>query len=340
MKHETFSSFFYIIFLVLAILFFGTTGYMIIEGWSALDAFYMVVITLATVGYREVGPLSSAGKIFTIILIIFGIGTIVYFFKWFFEYILGGHLGSKFKEKQIKRKISRLSNHFIICGCGRVGRQIGEEFQNEEVPFVITDQNKERVKFAEKKGWLFLVGDATSEDFLEQLEIKKARGLLTVVDEDQDNVFITLTARSLNPNLFIIARASQEENISKLYKAGADKVDIPYKIGGFHMAAIALRPAVVDFLDAVVGAQNRNLFIEDIKVHSEFYIGKSLGEVLPQKSLGIAILAVNRSDGSSAISPNPDFILEPDDRLIIMGQKEALKKIKERIEGKKLKINS
>lgn len=330
--------FFLSIFLILAVLFLGTSGYMIIEGWRFLDAFYMTVITLTTVGYREVGALTDAGRIFTIFLIFSGIGVVLYTLQSIFEYIIGGNLGDAFKEKQIEKKISTLKNHFIVCGCGRVGRQVCEEFESEGIPFVVTDQNQEKIKFAQKKGWLYLVGDATSEDFLEKAGVRRARGLLTVVDEDQDNVFITLTARSMNPNLFIISRASNDENVTKLYKAGADRVAVPYKIGGFHMAAMAMRPAVVDFLDTVISAKNRDLLIEDIKVNSDFYNGKSIGETLPLKTLGIAILAVNRKNGESIVSPDSDFVLEVGDRLIAMGESKKIEELKKRLEGKKIKI--
>lgn len=326
------------IIIILAVLFFGTIGYMIIEGWRFLDALYMTVITLTTVGYREVGSLGDTGKIFTILLIFLGIGAVFFTLQSLFEYILGGHLGSVFKEKQIEKKIKALKNHFIVCGCGRVGRQVCEEFESEGVPFVVTDRDPEKIKFVDKKGWLYLVGDATTEDFLEKAGVKKARGLLTVVDEDQDNVFITLTARSMNPNLFIIARASNDENISKLYKAGADRVAVPYKIGGFHMAAMALKPAVVDFLDTVISAKNKDLLIEDVEILSDFYFGKTIGETIPLKALNLAILAVNRANGESVVSPDPDFVFKRGDRIIVMGPGNKINELKKRLEGRKIKI--
>jgi len=325
-------------FFVIIVIMIFALGYMFVEGWSFLDALYMVIVTLATVGHGRV-ELSSAGKFLTIILVILGIGVIVYAFRWFSEYIIEGELKGSLKRRHMRKRMQSLKNHFIICGCGRVGRQIAEEFEAEGVPFIITDRNYERLKYAENKGWLYLHGDADSEAVLKKCGIDQARGLLTVVDDDADNVFITLTARSLNPNLLIIARASYEEAIPKLYRAGADRVATPYKIGGYHMAAMALRPGVVDFLNAIVNAKQQNLAIEDFKISSPNLVGRKL-KVLPLEGTDITILSLNRKDGTSIISPLPEVVMEEGDSLILIGQQSDLKKLRELIVGRKIKVQS
>ncbi len=305
-------------FFILTLVLLGSLGYVLIEGWSLLDALYMVVVTLSTIGHGTV-VLSPAGRIFTIILVVLGIGVIIYTVHWFTEYIIEGGLKGSLRRRQMDKKIRNLKDHFIIWGCGRVGREIAEEFDAEGVPFIITDKDSEKLKLAERRNWLFLKGEGPEDDVLKELGIEKARGLLSVVDQDAVNVFITLTARALNPDVFIVARANFPETVSKLYRAGADRVSLPHKVGGFYMAALALRPAVIKFLDSIISSKEKDLVIEDIAVSKEMS-GKELGAVL-RGTKNLTVLAINRRSGASVISPNLSSKLKEGDHFIIMGKK-------------------
>ncbi len=316
-------------FLVILLLTVGTCGYMIIEGWSPLDSLYMVIITLSTIGYKEVHPLSPPAQIFTIILIISGISVVAFTIRWFTEYVIEGRLRGTIMRRQIDKKIKKLKNHYIICGLGRVGDQVAEEFSGEGISFVAIDKKTSRFLKCKKNKWLYIEGDASDEEVLKNAGIERAKGLVSVVGGDVDNVFITLTARSLAPDLFIVARANNEDAVPKLEKAGADRVAKPYRIGGYHMATMALRPDVVDFLDAMVDTKHEELQIGEIIIpFSSRVVGEQLGKYLSRRKTGVAILAINKKDGSSYVNPTGDTIIKGGEKLIIMGTKNGLEVLK------------
>lgn len=232
-------------------------------------------------------------------------------------------LFSNLKRRLMDNKISQLKNHFIICGCGRVGHQIAEEFSREKVPFVVIDRDREKIKTCEKRGWLCLLGDsAASEEILRNAKIDTAKGLIIAIDKDADAVFVAVTAKSLNPSLFIIARASSSEVASKLEKVGVERIALPYKIGGYHMANIALRPAVVDFLDVVVDGKHQEMVVEELEIKQDAsLLGKSVGNTIDYNKTNVVVLAVKKSDLSCLVHPTPDVILEKGDKIILLGAK-------------------
>lgn len=225
--------------LVLAI---GIVGYMTIEGWSFLDALYMTVVTISTVGYEEVQPLSDGGRVFSIVLIIGGVGVMFYGATSFIQYLVEGHLGNILGSRRMKEKFSKLKGHIILCGYGQVGRELARTLQTEEVPFVVVDLNQEATARAADDGYLSVHGDATRDDVLNESGIEQARGLVAAAGSDADNVFVTLSAKGIRPDLVVVARASSEESESKLRRAGADRVILPLRLGGRRMAMLALHP--------------------------------------------------------------------------------------------------
>jgi voltage-gated potassium channel len=226
----------------------GTVGYVLVEGWSWWDAFYMTVITVTTVGYREVHTLSRAGEILTVLVLVAGVGTAFYAFTLIATIVVEGGLARRIRRRRMDRMIDELDGHFILCGFGRIGSVIADEFRQQDIPFVIVERDAERVQEALDRGMLVVEADASREEALRRLNIDRARGLVAAVGTDAENVYTILTARVLAPGLFIVGRAETEDAERKLRRAGADRVVSPYAIGAQQMAQTALRPAVVDFV--------------------------------------------------------------------------------------------
>src|SRR5215207_971157 len=229
----------------------GVLGYMVFEGWSFTDAVYMTVITLTTVGYREVRPLDTTGQLWTMALLITGVGTLFYAAVSSVELVVEGTIGGYFGRRRMQAAIGKLKDHYILCGYGRVGRQVAREFARDGVPFVVVDQEPEIVEECMAKNYLVLRGEASDDDVLEEAGVRRARGLVAAVNSDADNVFVVLSARKLNSKLHIVARASSDESAAKLEIAGADRTLSPYAVGGRRLASLATQPLVVDFLDIV-----------------------------------------------------------------------------------------
>jgi voltage-gated potassium channel len=310
----------------------GVIGYMVIEGWSFLDSIYMTITTITTVGFKEVHPLSEAGRIFSILLIIGGVGGALYILTT----IMGHFIESQFDlgRRRMKNKITRLKNHYILCGYGRVGEAIAQTFSEEGTPFVIISNNEQHVAKAEKEGYLAIFGDATSDDVLEEAGIKRAYGLVSAVGSDTDNTFITLSAREARPDLFIEARSSSPESESKLRRAGANRVISPHAIGGRRMAMLALRPAVVDFIDTVIYGRGRELQLETVDVVSGSpLIGQTMGQA--KGRIGITALAMRKQDGTLIANPPDEDLIEEGDRLIVIGTKQRLAALEKILTGKK-----
>jgi len=305
----------------------GCVGYVLIEGWMPFDALYMTIITIATVGYREVFELSRAGKIFTIFLIIFGAGTIAYTLGSMFQFMVEGQLRALLGRKKLQKQISNLKGHYIICGFGRIGRLISRDFATKPLPFIVVEQNPERCRRLEAEGYLFVEGDATNDEILEQTGIRRAKGLITAVTSDSANVFITLTARGINPDLFILARASDDGADLKLIRAGANKVVSPYVIGATRMAQAILRPSVVDFIDIATGTESLELQLEEILVvQDSLLVGKTLINSSIRKDLGIIIVGIKKGDHMS-FNPSPTTEIEPGDILITLGEPPSIKNL-------------
>jgi voltage-gated potassium channel len=306
----------------------GMAGFHYIEGWTWFDGFYMVVTTLSTIGYQEVHPLSHAGRVFNVVLILCGVSLVFLGIGSLTQALLEFSLRKFFGRRKMERDIDRLSDHYVICGAGRVGRSAARELARKPVPFVIIEQNEAKAaRFA--NDWLMLVGDATQEQTLRQVHIERARGLVAATTTDATNLYIILTARNLNPKLKIIARASEEDAEKHLLKAGADSVVSPYSFAGQRIAQSFLRPHVVTFLDTATTHLGMDLEIGEIQVaaNSEF-AGKTVGSSRIRQERGVIILAIKREQGMH-FNPAPDDVIEPGDCLIAMGQPVQLRQLEQ-----------
>jgi voltage-gated potassium channel len=305
----------------------GTVGYVAIEDWSIFESLYMTVITLATVGYKEVHDLSQEGKAFTIILIIFGAGNIAYAIGSMIQFMVEGQLRKLLGRKKLQKQIKNLKDHYIVCGFGRIGRLVSREFASKPIPFIVVEQDAERCQRIEEEGHLFVHGDATHDDVLEKAGIRNAKGLVTVVTSDSANVFITLTARGINPDLYILARASEDSADLKLMRAGANKVVSPYTIGASRMAQAILRPSVVDFIDIATGTENIELQLEEIAIsESSSLSGKTLLSSGIRKQLGVIIIGIKK-DQQMNFNPDPAIVFTPGDILIALGESPEIKNL-------------
>jgi len=306
----------------------GVIGYVVIEDWSVVDALYMTIITVTTVGYDEVHPLTTTGRIFSIFLIVGGVSGALYALTGIAGYIIEGHLGTTLGRRRMERTIAKLKEHFILCGYGRVGQEIARIFTEEGVPFVIVDKDQESIATAEKDGYLYVLGDATSDEVLKEAGIERARGLVIAVGNDADSVYITLSARGLRPDLFIEARASSSMAGAKLKKAGADRIISPYSLGARRMAQLALRPIVVDFIDTVISLRGRELQMENIVVGSDSALaGLTIEEI--HRRTKAAILAIGKKGGKLLANPQGEETIESGDRLITLGTKKQLAALEE-----------
>ena len=314
----------------------GILGYTVIEDWSIFEALYMTIITLATVGYNEVHTLSHAGKIFTIFLIVFGVGTIAYTIGSMIQFMVEGQLYQLLGRKKLQKQIKRLQGHYIICGYGRIGRLISREFASKPLSFIVVENNRKRCQLLEEDGYLFIEGDATQDEVLEQAGIHQAKGLITAVTSDSANVFIILTARGINSTLFILARASEDGAEVKLMRAGANKVVSPYTIGASRMAQAILRPSVVDFIEIAIGRENIELQMEEIPVTPKStLVGKNLLNAEIRKELGLIIIGIKQTE-HMIFNPAANTIIEAGHILIVLGKYPGIKKLENLAMGKSL----
>lgn len=319
--------------ILIGIIALGTLGYALIEDWSFFDALYMTVITLATVGFREVHDLSDGGKAFTILLIIFGAGIIAYAVGSLFQFMIEGQLRKILGRKKLEKVIDKLRDHYIVCGYGRIGAYICREFLARPTPFVVVERDETLCERLDKEGILFVRGDATDDETLIKAGILKARGLITAVTSDTSNVYITLTARGLNPHLFILARSGEEGSEKKLQRAGASKVISPYTIGAARMAQAVLRPSVVDFIEIATAGHNLELQLEEISVRpASRLVSKTLISSGIRKELGVIIVGIKKGDGQMVFNPASATVIEAEDILITLGEPAKIQNL-ERIAG-------
>lgn len=303
---------------------FGVAGYMGIEGWDFLDSLYMTIITLTTVGYKEVHDLSSGGRLFTIFLIIGGVGTVFYALSTGAKLVLEGELQELFGRRRLEKKIKELKDHYIICGYGRMGKIIGRELKVKNEKFAVIEKKPNMPQ--EKEDSLILEGDATQDEVLKDAGIERAKGLISVLPTDAENLFVVLSARGLNPGLLIVARAGEEGSEQKLLRAGADRVISPYHIGGLRIAHTVLKPAVVDFIEFATKSGNIDLQMEEITINEgSRLIGLSLDECGIGRDLGIIIVAIRRSTGEMKFNPTFRSTIKSGDTLIALGEISKLK---------------
>lgn len=310
---------------LVVIVLLGTAGFHFIEGWSWFDGFYMTLITLTTIGYGEIHQLSHAGRVFNSCLIIVGVGTLFLAIGSLTQALLEFELQSVFGRKRMEREISRLTGHYIICGAGRVGRSVAREFARKPVPFLILENHAEKIERYAAEGWLTLLGDATQERVLEEARIREAKGLVAATTADATNIYIVLTARAMNPNLKIIARASEEAAEKHLRTAGADTVISPYLFAGSRIAQTFLRPGVMSFFDAAHGHLGLDLEMDEIPVTSGSRIaGKTIAASGIRQETGVIVLAIHREDGMR-FNPEPEDVINAGDSLIAMGDPASLR---------------
>ena len=326
MRPLGFSGFRPAVLLVALVLVAGTIGYMVVEGWSAWDALYMTVTTVTTVGFREVHPLSWRGQAFTVVLIIGGVSTVLYTLSLLAAGLVEGRVGRRFEQRRRERMIDALTNHFILCGAGRIGLIIADEFRRQQVPFVVIDRDPDAVQEVIARGDLAVEADASREDILQRLGIDRARGLIAALGTDAENVYAILTARGLRGDLFIVARADSDDAGRKLLRAGADRFISPYQIGATQMAQTALRPAVVDFVQLATSSENLELAMEQVKIAPESALGgRSIVEANLRQQFGVIVVGIQRRDGRMEFNPEPDTIMHAGDHLIVIGRPEQLK---------------
>jgi voltage-gated potassium channel len=310
---------------ILAVLAIGTLGFMLIEGWGFLDALYMSVTTMATVGFGEIHPLSQTGRAFTIALIILGVGGALYLLTTMMQFVFEGHLGRNLERRRMDRRIEQLRQHFILCGLGRVGRQVAQDFKEAGVQFIVVDNSQQAIDNVTSLGYLWVRGDATDDDTLRRAGIERARGLVTCVQSDSDNIFVTLSARALRADLFIVARGNNDDAAPKLRRAGADRVVSPYSIGGRQMAMLATRPAAVEFVDRVLGGAGIDLLLEDVTVRDgSSLVGKTVREVTQIIAPGVTILAIRR-DRHLIAQPEAEVLVTVGDDLVAIGSSAQLR---------------
>jgi len=314
--------------LLAAVLSVGTAGFVIIEGWNVFDAFYMTITTVTTVGYGEIHPLSRAGRLFNSGVIILGVATVLYTFSFLMARLIEGDLQQRWARRRRQHMLDDLSNHFIVCGFGRIGQIVAREFTRQAVPFVIIERNPERMQAAVDMGYLAVEADASSEDVLRRLAIGRARGFIAAVSTDADNVFAILTARLLRPDLFIIARAETEDAKAKLARAGADRVLSPYQIGGLQLAQTALRPAVVDFVQLATSSDNLDLNMEQVLIGDGAPLaGRSLIDAHLRQQFGVVVVGIQRATGGMEFNPAPESVMRVGDYLVVLGQARNLREL-------------
>lgn len=305
----------------------GTAGYMVVEEWGFLDAFYMTVLTISTVGYGEVHPLSVTGKFLSILIILLGVGSVGFAVGTAGKLMLEDRIRAVLGRRSMK-SIQKLHNHYIICGFGRMGRIICEELREKGIPLVVLENEDVVIQEIERLGYPYMKADATSDEELITAGIERAAGLVSVVTDDAQNVFIVLTARGLNPKLNIVARSAAEESIKKLVRAGANKVISPYFLGGHRIAQAIMRPTVLDFLENIVQNKTMDLVLEEIRIAPRSrLVGTTLATSGLRKDFNIIILAIKSITGAMSFNPSFDTEIKAGDTLVILGHSEHLEKL-------------
>ncbi len=306
----------------------GTVGFVLIEHYPLFDAFYMTLITMTTVGYSEIRPLSHMGRIFNSFLILFGVSIMFFAIGTMTQAIIEIQLGDLFGKRRIKRMIDKLSKHYIVCGFGRVGRGAAGELQAAGVPFVVVDRNPERVERAMRSGMLAVQADSTRDETLREVGIGRAAGLIAALGSDADNLFVILSAKTLNPMLAVATRASEEDAEQKLLRAGADAVFAPYTITGHQLVQSLLRPHVFQFLDFTTKNIGLNAVIEQVRVVENSEVAKkSLRDLQLRRDVGVIVLAIRKADGQMLFNPDAAAEICSGDYLIVMGEPENLRKL-------------
>ncbi|EFK09749.1 TrkA-N domain protein [delta proteobacterium NaphS2] len=323
-----FRSIFRGVVLLSLVLLLGTAGYMVIEGWPLLESFYMTVITITTVGYGEVGTVSEPGRVFTVFLIFAGMGIMAYTLGIVAQIMVEFQVRDLIGRRKLGLKLKNIKDHYILCGYGRIGVVIAHELKSNGIPLLVIDQDPQSKEKLRQQGIPYIIDDATSEEVLIEAGIMRAKGLVTVVLSDADNLFITMTARGMNPDLFILSRADQEATEKKLLRAGANKVVMPYRLGGLRMVHTILRPAVTDFFDFAMQDKNIELKMEELKVLEKSKLnGVRLMDSGIRQEMNVIIVAIRDKQGNMSFNPSSKVPMEAGTTLIALGPIGDLEKL-------------
>ena len=311
-------------FLILIIV-MGTVGYHFLEGWSLANSFYATIVTLGTVGFGDFCPVTPAGKLFALFIIVFGVGTLAYTFAMIMERFAEGRFKEILGRGKLEKRIKKMENHYIICGCGKIGKLICAELAHEKVEFVIVENDPEVTQGIEDIGFAYVKGGATDDKTLLDAGVKRAKGIVCALPKDADNLYIVLTARELNPDIYIISRFEDNASERRLINAGADRVMSPYRVGGMRMSQAILRPAMLEFIELTTTRQSLALRMEELEVcEASFIIGKSLEESGLRKDYGLIVVAIAKESGKMVFNPVASYVIQSGDKLIALGEKENL----------------
>ena len=313
---------------IVSTLLLGTAGFVLIEDYPPFDAFYMTLTTITTVGYGEIHPLSRVGRMFNTLVILIGVTVMFLAIGAMTQTIIELEFGEYFGKRRTRRMIEKLRDHYIVCGFGRVGRSTAHELQRSGAPFVVMDRSDERVERAIRAGMLAVVGDATRDEALREVGLERAKGLVAALASDADNLFLILSARALNPKLYLASRAAEEEAETKMRRAGADVVFAPYSITGLRLAQAMIRPHVHQFLDFATEHPALNVAIEQVPVaHTSEFASQTLAQMQVRRDLGVIVLAIRKSEGGMIFNPSADAVIDGGDHLIVMGEPERLRQL-------------
>ena len=326
---------FYIAACLAGIAVIGTIGYTLIEEWDVVDSFYMTIITLTTVGYGEVRELSLAGRMFTVALLLVGVGMVFYGAATIAEARFEERIRQIFGRRKLVKELDKLENHHIICGYGRIGSTVAGEYARESMPHVIIESDESIAAHLDQEGKLVILGDATLDETLIEAQVEKARSLVCALPTDAENVFVTLTARALNPNLFILSRAARESSIGKMEAAGANRVVSPYIMGGMRIAQSVLRPKLAGFIDEVIGHATTDLDFDEVTVpEGSNLVGMALRESKISQETGVYLLSIRHSSGEMRFNPGADFQIQAGDHLYALGTPEEVESLRRRVHAK------
>jgi voltage-gated potassium channel len=312
---------------LLATIAIGIAGYHFIEGWSFLDSLYMTITTLSTVGFRELHDLSAAGRIFTIFLILGGVGTVFYLLTNIVGYFLEGEFGIRFGRRRMEAKIKKLQRHFIICGFGRVGEAIANTLKNEKANFVVIDLREECYNRAQNANYLAILGDATKNDVLKQAIIEKAKGIIVAFGDDADNLYSIMSANELHPGISIIARATSADGAKRMVMAGAEHVIAPESLGGQQMARLAVRPVAVKFVETVLSSKGQEVIVEEINANEDSSLIGSTIQELENRFPRVKILAIKDAEGAIILNPRPETIIQKKHSFTAFGPLEQMQNL-------------